>query len=131
SLEQLSVLVRSTFEFLEGADPDRVNVDVVNSDREGWSTPATLIRAELRDRPFIVDTIREYLKSESLPVEHYVYRVLGVRRDEAGRITAVTEPAAGDARSLVHCEVPRIESAARREAIRHGIATRLSDVVGS
>lgn len=129
SLEELSALVTATFRFVERADPERVNVEVVNSDDEGWSTPVTLIRAELRDRPFIVDTIREYLKSENLPVEHYVYRVLGVRRDEGGKIAAITDPASADARSLVHCEVPRIESAAERGAISHEITTRLNDVV--
>ncbi len=129
SPEELATLTKSTFDFLEAASPEGVDVEVVSTSAEDGGPPVTIIRAELRDRPFIVDTIREYLKSENLPIEQYVYRVLGVERDEEGRIANVTDPASGDARSLVHCEVPHIESAERRNAIRHGIAARLSDVV--
>lgn len=122
-------MVTGAFRFLEAAPPDGVTVEVLKSGQEGGGSRVTLIRAEMRDRPFIVDTIREYLKSEQLPVEHYIYRVVGVRRDESGRIVAVGDPSTGDARSLVHCEVPRIESAERRAAIRHDLETRLGDVV--
>src|SRR5690606_31835106 len=121
SLEDLAAMVTGAFRFLEASPPDGVSVEVANSAREGWSFPVTLIRAELRDRPFIVDTIREYLKSEHLPVEHYVYRVVGVKRDASGKLVAVGDPSTGDARSLVHCEVPPIDSAERREAIRRAI----------
>ena len=129
SLEEMAILTKQTFAFLDAAGPEGVNVEVVNPEAGATDRPITVIRAELRDRPFIVDTIREYLKSEDLPVEQYIYRVLGVKRGDDGRVTAVETPGSGDARSLVYCEVPRIDSESRREALRDGVAIRLRDVV--
>ena len=66
SLDDLAHLTRGAFRFLERSQPDRVNVEVQNPPDEGWAAPVTLIRAELSDRPFIVDTIREFLAAETV-----------------------------------------------------------------
>jgi len=131
SMEDLVALNRGAFRFLESAREGRVNVEVLNPEEEGWRAPITIIRAEVGDRPFIVDTIREYLSAVSLPIQHYVYPVIGVARDEDGRLTAFTDSEGGNARALVHCEVPPIPSADRRAEIRDEIERRLGDVVAA
>jgi NAD-specific glutamate dehydrogenase len=61
------------WEFLLRSRPDEVNVELADPREEGWPGPVTAIRAEVGDRPFIVDTIREYLNAESIPILNYIY----------------------------------------------------------
>src|SRR5690606_12748177 len=127
----LAALTQGAFRFLRSARVDQVDVEVVNPEEEGWNAPVTIIRAEVRDRPFIVDTIRESLAGANLPTHHYVYPVIGIVRDTSGAIVQVTEPSKADPRAIVHCEVPRIPEAERREDIRREIERRLRDVVAA
>jgi glutamate dehydrogenase len=130
-VEEMAALTLGAFRFLCEARPDRVNVQVLNPETEGWSAPVTLIRAEVGDRPFIVDTIREYLSAENLAIQHYIYPVLGVERGDDGEIIRIGEPDEGRPEALVHCEISRIDDPDRQEAIRDEITRRLADVVAA
>lgn len=131
--EALARLALGAFRFLGRARPDRVDVEVLNPDvdEEGWFAPVTVIRTNVSERPFIVDTIREFLHSRDLAIEVYIYPVLGVERDEAGEIVSLGTSAEseGSRESLVHCEITRIGSEERREALASEIEGRLRDVV--
>jgi glutamate dehydrogenase len=130
--DELGAMALGAWEFLLRSRPDGVNVELADPREEGWPAPVTVIRAEVGDRPFIVDTIREYLNAENVPILHYMYPVLRVERDAAGRITAVGDGSggtAGEMEALVHCEVPPVARAERRAEIGSEITRRLSDVV--
>jgi glutamate dehydrogenase len=132
SLDQRAALTLGAFRFLEGGDPHPVRVEIVKPTDEGWSASVSVIRTMVGDRPFIVDTIREYLASEGIPIHHYMYPVLRVVRDEAGRLTSVRrgrEGAEGGRYSLVHCEVQRIPGEERRQEIARNLERRLQQVV--
>ena len=132
SPEELAAMTVGAWEFLLRSRPDQVNVELVDPGEEGWPAPVTAIRAEVGDRPFIVDTIREYLNAENIPILHYIYPVLRVERDGAGAIVAVGAGAGGGPGSLealVHCEVPHVARPERRAEIRDEVARRLTDVV--
>jgi glutamate dehydrogenase len=132
SPQEMAAMTLGAWEFLLRSRPDEVNVELADPREEGWPAPITAIRAEVGDRPFIVDTIREYLNAESIPILHYIYPVLRVGRDEAGRIVSVDGGGSGDGRSLealVHCEVPHVARPEQREEIRAEVERRLTDVV--
>ena len=84
TLDEQAAMTLAAFRFLQRARPERVNVEVVDPAEEGWDAPVTVIRVNLADRPFIVDTVREYLSAENLVIHHYIYPVLHVVRNEAG-----------------------------------------------
>jgi glutamate dehydrogenase len=131
SPEELAAMTVGAWEFLLRSRPDEVNVELADPREEGWPAAVTAIRAEVGDRPFIVDTIREYLNAEKIPILHYIYPVLRVDRDGEGRIVSVSG-AGGDQRSLealVHCEIPHVARAERGDEIRGEVARRLTDVV--
>jgi glutamate dehydrogenase len=118
SLESVAALAHGAYRLLESAEDGRVTVQVIDPEEEGWEAPVTVIRAEVRDRPFIVDTIREYLGGENLPILHYVYPVVGVVRDANGAIVRIGPEGEGNPRALVHCEIPKIRDPQRRDEIQ-------------
>lgn len=124
-----------TFHFLKEGRGKGPRVQVFNPSEEGeegWSAPVTVIRTNVSERPFIVDTIREYLHSRGLAVLHYIYPVLHVARDEGGEVTAVGPSRDGVTReSVVHCEVSRVADPETRAAIARELEQRLRDVVAS
>ncbi|MGD8288568.1 MAG: NAD-glutamate dehydrogenase, partial [Gemmatimonadota bacterium] len=119
NVSDLTSVTLGVFDFLDHAPPDEVHVSVLDPTREneGWEAPVTVVRANVSERPFVVDTIREYLHTQGLAIEHMVYPLIDVERDGDGRVVHVTEPGdAGAKEALVHCEVeqvPRPEMLAR------------------
>ncbi len=128
-LEELEAITRGAFRFLDESPPGAVAVQFVEPGDEGWSAPATVIRTLVSDRPFIVDTIREFLGAEKLQIQHYMYPVLRVRRDDAGHVIAVGPDSGGDRVSLVHCEVQRIPAGERTAQVARDLESRLQQVV--
>jgi glutamate dehydrogenase len=134
STEQILALVTSAFRFLERSRRDRVDIEVLDpaDDAEPWAAPVTLLRVAISDRPFIVDTLREYLSAEGLAIHAFVHPVLHVERDEDGAVTRLGPPTEGPPlEALVHCELQRVSDPARREAIREEVERRLMDVVAA
>jgi NAD-specific glutamate dehydrogenase len=82
SVEQLAQITVGVLGFLQRSRAQAVDVEVLNPEleSEGWYAPVTVIRTDVSERPFIVDTIREYLRSQDLTIEHFVYPVLYVER---------------------------------------------------
>ena len=131
SIEVLASLTRGAFRFLERSRPDVVNVEVTNPEEEGWSAPVTVLRTQLGDRPFIVDTVREYLATENVTIQRFIHPVLSVERGMGGDVERIDAAGEGRAEALTHCEISRIEDPERREAICRGVMERLRDVVAA
>ncbi len=132
SATDLAALTHATFSFLDRSRPDRVDVAVLNptAATEGWSAPITVVRANVSERPFIVDTIREFLHSQGLAIEHMVYPLLDVDRDAEGNISAVRPPSdAGSKESIVHCEIEQVTDAETLDFLEAEVCRRLQDVV--
>jgi glutamate dehydrogenase len=127
---ELAAMTVGAWEFLKRARPDQVSVEVADPRDEGWKAPVSVIRTEVGDRPFIVDTIREYLNGENIPILQYVYPVLRVERGPDGAITAISGALQGDAlEALGHVEIPHVARRERAEEIRAEVERRLTDVV--
>ena len=128
--EALAKMAFAAWRFLEATRVGQVDVAITKAEDEGWSRDITVIRTNVGERPFIVDTIREYLYSEGLAVSTLIYPRLGIERDGAGTLLRAGSIASGGSgESLVHCEVPRIDDPARTEALRAEIESRLNEVV--
>lgn len=130
--EDLGRMCLDSLDFLDRSRPDRVDVEVVNPDQDGaaWSAPVTIVRTNVSERPFIVDTIREYLSSRDHQIAHFVYPLMTVERDEDGHITDLQEPTERTrTESMVYAEVARVADPEVRELLRAETARRLGDVV--
>ncbi len=132
SSDALAHMALGALRFLQKSQPGRVDVEVINPDvdNEGWYSPVTVLRTHISERPFIVDTIREFLHSEGLAIEQIIYPVLHFERDAEGALTGVRVAGESEAReSLVHCEVARVTDEETRLHVQREIASRLQDVV--
>jgi len=128
----LARMVLGTYRFLERSLPGKVNVELSNPemDSEGWFAPVTILRTNVSERPFIVDTIREFLRASDLAIEVNIYPVLRVQRDEDGRVESVAPSQDGGPReSVVHCEITRVSRPDRLKALQEELTRRLEDVV--
>ncbi len=129
---ELGALIVGAFRFLQESRPERVDVQVLNPDKEveGWYAPVTVIRTSVSERPFVVDTIREFLGSGGWVIERAVYPVMGVSRTPEGRLYDVQSSVeARDRESLVHMEIARVADHETLEHIRTELQRRLEDVV--
>lgn len=123
TVEDLSSMTFATYGFMEESRPDRVDVSVVNG------VAATYIRTNVSERPFIIDSIREYLSYRELTVERMIYTILDVERDADGLVTAVHSPTDGGTKeSIVHCAVVRVDDD-ELAGIEADLQARLQDVV--
>ena len=132
STRDLASMIRGAFRFLEQSRPYRVDVAAANADEdeEEWDAPVTVIRTNVSERPFIIDTIREYLALKGLAVERMVYPMLDVERDHEGQVIGVALPTDhGSTESVVHCEVERVGDSDRLDELRADLSARLQDVV--
>ena len=132
SIEELVHLVSGSFHFLRSTKADRVDVSVMNpeGDGESWDSPVTVVRTNVSERPFIIDTIREYLQTQDLAIDHIVYPSLEVNRDSRGDAVAVQLSGNGSAReSLVHCEVTRVSQPEKLVLMEAELSSNLGDVV--
>jgi len=130
--DDLASMSLGVFRFLQASRPFRVDVSVENPsiESEGWDAPVTVIRTNVSERPFIIDSLREYLSSQRVAIEQMVYPLLDVVRDAEGRVIDVKPPSdRGTKESVVHCEVRRIDDPERRRMIASDIRDRLQDVV--
>ena len=130
--EDLARMCLDSLDFLDRSRPDRVDVEVTNPDPYGggWSAPVTVVRTNVSERPFIVDTIREFLSSQDLQIAHFVYPLMTVERDEDGWITDLLPPGERTrTESMVYTEVARVADPDVRELLRAETARRLGDVV--
>ena len=131
STDALAHLALGAFRFLQRSRPGRVDVEVRNPDvsDEGWYAPVTVIRTNVTERPFIVDSIREFLHAQELAIEYIIYPVLHVERNDDGEVVAVRPSREGEKReSLVHCEVVQVGAPEAMEFLRTELTRRLEDV---
>lgn len=93
--------ILDSFDLLERTPHRGVGVRVrVNPDAPHRAVVDTV----MSDRPFIVDTIREYLLSEGLEIEYLFHPVFTIERDREGRILAIRDREPGGPEvSVIHC----------------------------
>jgi glutamate dehydrogenase len=86
--ESLSAMAAEGFAFLDSLGNDQLRVDVFNPtfEADGWEAPYTVLRLCLRDRPFIVDSVRAELRRRGFGLSHLLHPIYSVRRREDGRV---------------------------------------------
>src|ERR1700759_4869148 len=112
----------------------QAKVRVYNPERErdGWSSPYTVVEIVSDDMPFIVDSVTMELSRQGCNIELIVHPVMRTVRDDAGDLTQVLEPG-GVAfgfvtESIIHAEVAYESDPERLSVIRAGGELVLEEV---
>jgi len=127
--KNLSALAMVAFRFLmerSGEDP-RVRVFSPDMAHEGWESPGTVIQVLMRDRPHIVDTVRECLRDADCRVQLLLAPTFQVERDPRRAVLSIDVPGpVGPRETFVHVEVERHPEP---QVIAHLVADRLRDLI--
>ncbi len=112
--------------------PGQAKVRVYNPDpdRDGWTSPHTVLDVVSDDMPFIVDSVTMVLSGSGHTIDLVIHPVLGVRRDDEGRLIELVAPDAANGRleSILHAEVLREPDSERLEELRERVEGVLEEV---
>src|SRR5436305_5909180 len=112
--------------------PAEAKVRVYNPDpeRDGWSSPHTVVEVVSDDMPFLVDSATMELGRQGYGIDLVIHPVIHVRRDQNGVLTDVLERTASDAtpESVLHAEVTRDADDGARESLKASVERVLGEV---
>ncbi|MEJ2547294.1 MAG: NAD-glutamate dehydrogenase, partial [Gemmatimonadota bacterium] len=86
--ERIALAARALLDLVERTPPGEVGVDVVAAEK---SMHRAVLLTVMPDCPFIVETLREGLQAAEIPIIALLHPVIGVERDEEGRVTRILE----------------------------------------
>src|SRR5690606_25953030 len=116
--EELCAIALSHLRFASVRKRNRPIVRVFNAqqERDGWTSPHSIVEIAVDDMPFLVDSLGIVLGQENLAIHLMIHPVLSVRRDRAGRLLEIAGSDAdlGNSRreSWQHIQIDRIEDEA-------------------
>ncbi len=90
-IDAAAAMLVDSFGFIDRRAPGSLALRVFQPEPavHGWKASGTVVDANVEDGPFLLTTVTEELARLGLEVDELVHPVVGVRRDEAGRITAL------------------------------------------
>jgi len=120
----LVAAMKSFFAFSRERAPAERKVRVFNpsQERDGWTSPYSILEVVGEDMPFLLDSILAALSANRFDVEALWHPVMAIKRDHAGRLSDIAEPERGagaQKESLIHVEfgpAPTVERLAEIEA---------------
>jgi glutamate dehydrogenase len=96
-------------------------------DEHGYEAAGSVLETNTDDLPFLVDSIGAELAARGLKVARVTHPIVGVRRDERGRIASIEHPRDAPRESVMHFELAERLSPERladlEDAARHVLAT--------
>src|SRR3954470_7488155 len=120
---------RGAFALADARDGAAAGVRAFTPQRaeHGYEAAGSVLETNTDDLPFLVDSIGAELQARGLGVVRVTHPIVGVRRDAAGRITAIEHPREAPRESVMHFELDRRlspeELADLEDAARHVLAT--------
>jgi glutamate dehydrogenase len=127
SPQALTSLARESFDFLRERRAGKAKIRSRNP--EGDLGEATVLDIVNDDMPFLVDSVLSLLNERGLEIKFLLHPVLGVKRDEVGKLVGLEEPPGPKTpkESFMHIHIARIDEELRRQ-IEHEIERVLEDV---
>jgi glutamate dehydrogenase len=131
SAEELFAEVSGVFDFAAGRGDRPILVRAINPTlaEHGYERSGSVLETDTEDLPFLVDSVRAELTAHELGVQRVLHPVVGLERDESGRITRVLHPRDANAReSVMHWELDRRLDDTELEPLAGRVRAVLGDV---
>jgi glutamate dehydrogenase len=99
-------------------------------ERDGWSSPHTVVEIVCDDAPFLVDSVGMELSRRLYRLHLLIHPVIWVGRDAGGELVVVERPGADGAvaESVMHAEVDRESDPERRAELARALERVIEDV---
>ena len=112
--------------FLRSLGNDQLKVQVYNPtfEADGWTSPYTVVRLVMRDRPFIVDSVQAELARQRLELTNQLHPIIDVKRDASGALIDLEVDGADRAEAYEMFFVSRLA-----EHALAGLEARLTEVL--
>lgn len=130
--EGLMALASNALRLMHGKASHEIRVRAYNPSypADGWEAPYTALELTLTDRPFIVDSVRAELRRQGFELHHLLHPIIGVIRDDQGRVDQVTPSGHGETQEVYELYlIDREEDETRRHALIEAVERVLNDVV--
>ena len=132
SIDELAGAALSALDFAAERVPGAPKLRVFNPSaaEHGWQSRHTVVEIVNDDMPFLVDSVTMEINRQGLRLHLILHPLFDVRRDAAGRLTALAARGESGAahESVMHLEVDRVLDPAAREALATGLSKALRDV---
>jgi len=131
--EDLYGAALSHWNFAQTRAPGSARLRVLNPtvEEHGWQSTHTVVQIVNDDMPFLVDSVTMAVNRRGLALHLLIHPILGVKRDEAGRLAAIAAAGETDGvqrESYMHVEVDRLSEPAQLAALDEEISRALADV---
>jgi glutamate dehydrogenase len=127
--ERLALVAASFHFFATMPQPIRCRMWTPTFAVDGWDSPYTVFESHVTDRPFIVDTLREFFHQQAIPIRHLLHPIYSTERDTSGTLVRMRSlDSAAQRESFVHCAVDRLPDAALAR-LERVLTDRLNDVL--
>ncbi|MCA9837863.1 MAG: NAD-glutamate dehydrogenase [Trueperaceae bacterium] len=129
--ETLFAIAVSAFRFLQQGNSD-LSLRVYNPEyqTEGWETSYTIIELRLKDRPFIVDSVRAAIARSGYELYHLLHPIIAIRRDEEGLLESFALEGESSEREAYELYfIDRIYDEEERAQLETRIRSVLTDVI--
>ena len=126
----LLAVASGALSFIQDKQPEEVKVRVYNPSlqTDGWELPYTVLELTLKDRPFIIDSVRAELQRQGFELRHSLHPVFRLRRGADGELIALLK-GRGVAESYGLFLLTRQDAAAKLARLAEGVKRVLHDVV--
>ncbi len=106
--QALGAELLGAFELVAGRGKAAVAVRAFTPSLEqhGYVTRGSVLETNIGDLPFLVDSVSAEVRSRGYGIHELIHPIIGVERDAAGRLAAITEPTQAATRdSVMHVEL--------------------------
>ena len=130
-VEELYGETVGVFDFAAGRGDRPILVRAFNPSAEehGYERPGSVLETNTEDLPFLVDSVTGALHTSDLKIMRVLHPIVGLERDDAGRIVRVLHPREATAReSVMHFELDRRLDDAQLDELASSVRSVLGDV---
>jgi len=131
SAEELLAEVAGAFDFAATRREHPIVVRAFNPTQaeHGYERSGSVLETNTEDLPFLVDSVRADLLAQGIGIQRVLHPVVGLERDDAGRILRVLHPREASAReSVMHFDLEHRLEGAELEALADSVRSVLGDV---
>ena len=127
----LLAIARGALDFLQQRPGDQISSRLYSPrlQSHGWENSHTVLEVNLKDRPFVFDSLQACLRREGWQVHSFVHPILSLKRTPAGQLSECGVPKSKDTDEAYELFVLESRESAQLQRLHQAVKEVLGDVV--